>query len=119
MRPAVSSRRRARNTVSDRFCKSNASSSASAGVLTDPASHPDDLPILFDVHLARGRSAARHSPYGTLFSSMTDTLTPTRDDFAALLDQQLQGRTLRDHLGLPRKPSGYQAAEPPDVQERA
>ena len=92
MRPAVSSRRRARNTVSDRFCKSNASSSASAGVLTDPASHPDDLPILFDVHLARGRSAARHSPYGTLFSSMTDTLTPTRDDFAALLDEQLSGR---------------------------
>ena len=92
MRPAVSSRRRARNTVSDRFCKSNASSSASAGVLTDPASHPDELPILFAVHLARGRSGARHSPYGTLFSSMTDTLTPTRDDFAALLDEQLSGR---------------------------
>ena len=93
MRPAVSSRRRARNGVFRPLPrKSNAPPSASAGVLTDPASHPDDLPILFDVHLARGRSVARHSPYGTLFSSMTDTLTPTRDDFAALLDEQLSGR---------------------------
>lgn len=34
----------------------------------------------------------RHSPYGMLQSFMTDTLTPSRDDFAALLDEQLQGR---------------------------
>ena len=38
--------------------------------------------------------AARRNPIGSLNRYMTDTLSPSRDDFAALLDEQLQGRDL-------------------------
>ncbi len=93
MRPAVSSRRRARNTVSDPLRKSNAPNLASRGRSGDRlASRPDDLS--HSPPPRAGPSGRAPQPFLQPKSYMTDTLSPTRDDFAALLDQQLQGRDL-------------------------
>jgi len=58
------------------------------------ASHPDDLISIFTF---TSRGAVRSRAIALIEkhqSFMTDTLNPTRDDFSALLDEQLQGRDL-------------------------
>src|SRR5690606_36605181 len=77
----------------DPRAKPNAPPSNSAGVLAilSPRIPTTCLTVH---HFARGRPAARHNLFLQPQSYMTDTLSPSRDDFAALLDQQLQGRDL-------------------------
>ena len=107
MRPAVSSRRRA-SDMAFRPSRTNPTrpSSASAGDLASFASHPDDLiypsPIASRAALSclRGIQSPRAGPSGhapqPLETPLTDTqsFSPSRDDFAALLDETLQGRDL-------------------------
>lgn len=92
MRPAVSSRRRARNTVSDPFRKSNApilGFRGRPGFICLASRRP-----AFTLQ-STSRGAVR-SRATTVRNPLTDTqsFSPSRDDFAALLDETLQGRDL-------------------------
>src|SRR3989344_2786919 len=93
MRPAVSSKRRAPVTASEAPGKTKRTDFGFRGRSGDPfASHPDDLS--HSPPPRAGPSGRAPQPFLQPKSYMTDTLSPTRDDFAALLDQQLQGRDL-------------------------
>lgn len=93
MRPAVSSKRRAPGTASEAPGKTKRIDFGFRGRSGDPvASHPDDLS--HSPPPRAGPSGRAPQPFLQPKSYMTDTLSPTRDDFAALLDQQLQGRDL-------------------------
>ncbi len=93
MRPAASSRRRARNTVSDPLRKSNAPNLVGRGRFWLFIRLASRRP-LFNLQPPRaGPSGRAPQP---LENPLTDTqnFTPSRDDFAALLDETLQGRDL-------------------------
>ena len=93
MRPAASSRRRARNTVSDPLRKSNAPNLGGRGRFWLFIRLASRRP-LFNLQPPRaGPSGRAPQP---LENPLTDTqnFTPSRDDFAALLDETLQGRDL-------------------------
>ena len=93
MRPAVSSKRRAPGTVCRSSGKTKRTDFGFRGRSGDPvASYPDDLS--HSPPLRAGPFGRAPQPFLQPQSYMTDTLSPTRDDFAALLDQQLQGRDL-------------------------
>ena len=95
MRPAASSRRRARNTVSDPLRKSNAPNLGGRGRFWLFIRLASRRP-LFNLQPPRaGPSGRAPQP---LENPLTDTqnFTPSRDDFAALLDETLQGRDLGD-----------------------
>jgi small subunit ribosomal protein S1 len=57
-----------------------------------PRVDPTTLPKT--IHLAQGRPVVRLQPFLQPQSFMTDTLSPSRDDFASLLDESLGGRDL-------------------------
>ena len=93
MRPAVSSRRRARNTVSDRLRKSNAPNLAGRGRFWLFLGLASRRPLSNLQPPRAGPSGRAPQPLETPLTD-TQNFTPSRDDFAALLDETLQGRDL-------------------------
>lgn len=92
MRPAVSSRRRASDTAFRPVGQIQRSILGFRGRSGSFASHPDDLISLFNSPRA-GPSGRAPQPLETPLTD-TQSFSPSRDDFAALLDETLQGRDL-------------------------